>query len=188
MLIQRDKRLRVVFLDRDGVINHNRPDYIKSVDEFEFLPGALDALKCLNDAGFQVVVISNQACVSKGLLARETLDEINRLMIERVSEAGGRIFGVYYCTHRKEDGCDCRKPAPGLLLRASRDMDVDPKDTVFVGDAVTDLQAGRAVSCTTVLVLTGGISEEQAALLDPVPDYIAVDLSAAVDWIMKGSC
>lgn len=178
-------QLQVVFLDRDGVINHNRPDYIKSVDEFKFLPGALDGLKRLYEAGLHVVVITNQACVNKGLVSPETLDEINQQMIERVCEAGGRIWGVYCCPHRTEEGCDCRKPAPGLILRASRDLNIDPKDTVFVGDAPTDVQAGHAANCKTVLVLTGGLSADQAALLDPAPDFIAADLDAAVDWIMK---
>lgn len=178
--------MRVVFLDRDGVINENRDDYVKNTDEFRFLPGSLDALRRLNAAGFRVAVISNQACIGKGLLTRETLTDIDRSMFSRVMEAGGEIAATYYCPHRPEDNCDCRKPAPGLLLRAGRDMEVNIEDTVFIGDNSKDVQAGRAAGCKTILVLTGMVSADDAGMIDPAPDLIAVDLAEAVDRIMAG--
>jgi histidinol-phosphate phosphatase family protein len=179
--------VRVVFLDRDGVINRNRDDYVKSVEEFELLPGALDALRLLNESGRQVIVVSNQACVAKGLISEETLAGIDRLMFSLAAEAGGKITATYYCTHHYDDGCDCRKPAPGLIMRASRDLGFDPGEAVFVGDAAGDIQAGQAAGCRTVLVLSGRISAADAAALDPEPDYIATDLDEAARWIISTS-
>jgi histidinol-phosphate phosphatase family protein len=178
--------VRVVFLDRDGVINRNRDDYVKSVDEFEFLPGAPEAFARLSGAGWRAVVVSNQACIGKGLVAWETVAEIERVMLTGVAAAGGEIAAVYYCPHKPEDGCGCRKPAPGLILQASRDMSVDPKEAVFVGDAAGDVLAGRAAGCKTVVVLTGRISAAEAAALDPAPDFIAADLAQAAEWIIAG--
>ncbi|MBI2841894.1 MAG: D-glycero-beta-D-manno-heptose 1,7-bisphosphate 7-phosphatase [Armatimonadetes bacterium] len=177
--------MRVVFLDRDGVINRNREDYVKSVEEFEFLPGALEALKRLTEAGWDVVVISNQAGVGKGLMTEATLEEIDRLMLSKISEAGGSIAATYYCAHRQEENCGCRKPAPGLILRASRELGLDPKDAVLVGDSARDVLAGQSAGCRTVVVLSGQVSAAEAALLDPAPDFIAADLGEAVDWIIS---
>lgn len=177
--------MRVVFLDRDGVINRNFPgDYVKNKEEFEFLPGSLDGLKRLYEAGWQVVVISNQAGVGKGLMSKEALDEIDRRMFSEVEAAGGRINATYYCLHRHEESCGCRKPAPGLIIRASEDIGVDPRETIFVGDADRDVQAGRAAGCRTVVVLSGSVSMSEARAFDPAPDFIAADLSDAAEWII----
>lgn len=183
--MQRDQRLRVVFLDRDGVINRNKEgDYIKSAKEFEFLPGALEGLRLLHAAGWRVVVVSNQAGVGKGLMSDEDLREIDRLMVSEAGAAGGEITAVYYCTHRQEENCDCRKPAPGLILRASRDMGIDPRDTVFIGDADKDVMAGQAAGCRTGIVLSGRTTASQAAAIDPAPDFIAANLAEAARLII----
>jgi len=186
MPLSRNCRGRVVFLDRDGVINENRNDYVKNIDEFNFLPGVLDALRRLHAAGIRAAVISNQACIGKGLVAKETLADIDRFMFSCVAEAGGEITATYYCPHKPDDNCDCRKPAPGLLLRASRDMKVDPKDTVFVGDNFKDIEAGKAAGCKTVLVLSGMVSADEAVMFNPAPDLIASDLAEAVERIIAG--
>lgn len=186
MPLSRNRRGRVVFLDRDGVINENRDDYVKNIDEFNFLPGALNALRRLHAAGIRVAVISNQACIGKGLVTRKTLADIDRYMFSGVAEAGGEITATYYCPHKPDDNCDCRKPAPGLLLRAGRDMMVDLKDTIFVGDNSKDILAGKAAGCRTALVLSGMISADEAVMLDPAPDFIASDLAEAVEWIIAG--
>ena len=177
--------MRVVFADRDGVINRDRDDYVKSVEEFEFLPGALEALRRLREAGWRVVIISNQAGVGKGLIRHEALAEIDRLMRSQVSAAGGKIEATYYCPHRQEDGCDCRKPAPGLIRRASRDLGIDPKDAVFVGDSARDVVAGQATLCRTVAVLSGSLTAAEALALDPPPDFVAEGLAEAADWIIQ---
>jgi D-glycero-D-manno-heptose 1,7-bisphosphate phosphatase len=177
--------VRVVFADRDGVINRDRDEYVRSVEEFEFLPGALEALKRLREAGWLVVVISNQAGVGKGLMSEEALAEIDRLMTSEVSAAGGRIEATYYCPHRQQDGCDCRKPAPGLIRRASRDLGIEPEDAVFVGDSARDILAGQAVGCRTVAVLSGSLTGAEVAALDPPPDLVADNLAEAADWIIR---
>ena len=105
--------MKTVFLDRDGVICQNRVDHVKSWAEFQFLPGALSAIAELTRAGCRVVVLTNQAVVNRGLMSAELVEEINRLMIEKVAEAGGRIDMVVYCPHRPEENCECRKPRPG---------------------------------------------------------------------------
>ena len=177
--------MRVVFVDRDGVINRNRDDYVKSVDELEMIPGVPEAVRKLNVAGCQAVVISNQACVGKGLVSPEQLAEIDGRMAALVEAGGGRIAASYYCVHRYDEGCDCRKPQPGLILRASRELGVALADAVFVGDSVGDIQAGQSAGFGTVLVLSGKISARDAARLDPAPDYVAADLGEAVDWIIS---
>jgi len=170
------------------VINRNLDgDYVKSVDEFELLPGSLAALRRLREAGWQVVVISNQACVGKGIISGDALAEVDRAMKAWVTEAGGEIAASYYCTHRSEDGCDCRKPAPGLIIRASRDLGIRPEEAVLVGDSAADVQAGKAVGCRTVVVLSGRISAQEAQALDPAPDLIAADLAETADWLIAGS-
>ncbi len=188
MSMPRDKRLRVVFIDRDGVINRNIDNgYVRTTDDFEILPNVPEALSKLSNAGCQLVVISNQAGVGKGLITKESLDAIDRMMFSAVAKAGGKIAATYYCPHRPDDNCDCRKPAPGLILQASRDLGIDPKETVFIGDAVSDMLAGRAAGCKTVMVLTGKTTADDAAVLEPAPDYIAADLTAAVDWLLLQS-
>mgnify|MGYP000014696269 CR=1 FL=1 len=184
--MERKFRRRFVLLDRDGVININRDDYVKSVEEVKFIPGALEALSRLNAAGWNVVVISNQACVGRGIISEETLQTITHKMEEEITRAGGEIAAVYYCMHRPEDGCDCRKPAPGLIERAGRELGFDPNEAVFIGDAEADIKAGKAAGCRTVLVLSGRISKTEAEQMEPAPDCIADDLAEAVDLLNAG--
>ncbi len=175
-----------VFLDRDGVINHDRPDYVRRWDQFEFLPGALEALRDLARKGLPVLVVSNQSAVGRGLMSSWDLEEINTRMLELVTAAGGRIDGAYYCPHAPEAGCACRKPAPGLLLEAMQRFGVDPGRSCLVGDGVADMLAAREVGIPSILVLTG---RGQETLVDPrLRDcpitYIAVDLRESVDWLL----
>ena len=149
-----------IFLDRDGVINRNRPDHVKAWDEFEFLPGVLAALARLAGVGLPVLVISNQGAI-------------------------GRIDDVLYCPHRPEDGCACRKPRPGLLLQAAERWDLDLAASVLVGDAEADILAAQRAGCRPLLVLTGRGAEQLAALRAAGRDgfLVAGDLPAAVDRI-----
>jgi D-glycero-D-manno-heptose 1,7-bisphosphate phosphatase len=144
-----------VFLDRDGVINRNRTDYVKQWSEFRFLPGALRAIADLTAAGYQLFVVTNQACIGKGLLSHADLDELHQRMLHEIEWAGGHIAGTFYCPHRSDEGCHCRKPAPGLLLRARDEYGVDLRQAIMVGDSMTDINAAAAVGVPAILVLSG---------------------------------
>ncbi len=175
-----------IFLDRDGVINVNRSDHVKSWAEFEFLPGALDALRSLTQLSWPIVVVSNQAIIGRGYVSRETVDEIHARMREAVRSAGGRIDDVFYCPHRPEEHCECRKPSPGLLRIAARTLGLDLSRSFFVGDAESDVLAARGVGCRPILVKTGRGSGQQALLRQAqmVGYYLAEDLTDAANWIL----
>lgn len=144
-----------VFLDRDGVINRNRPDYVKHWSEFAFLPGARRAIARLTLAGYRIIVITNQACVGKGLLSASALEALHQRMLHEIAVAGGRIETILCCPHRSDDGCRCRKPAPGLLLQARDEYGVDLRQAVVVGDSATDMRAAAAAGVPGILVFSG---------------------------------
>ncbi len=175
-----------VFLDRDGVINENRADYVKSWEEFAFLPGVFDALCRLAESDLSIIVASNQSAVGRGLVSRDELDTINRTMVDRIHKEGGRIDAVLYCPHRPDENCTCRKPRPGLLLQAAKRFDLNLARSCLVGDAVSDVAAGLAAGCRPILVLTGRGNEELVRLrADGYDGYrVATDLKEAVDWIL----
>jgi D-glycero-D-manno-heptose 1,7-bisphosphate phosphatase len=177
-----------IFLDRDGVINENRVDYVKSWSEFRFLPGSREAIAKLTQAGHRIVVCSNQAGIAKGLISIETVEDIHARMLAELREAGGIVEKVYYCPHGKEENCECRKPRPGQLLRASQELGLDLKDAVFVGDNTTDIYAGMQAGVQTILVLTGlGMESLRAFRQEAVrPFRIAMNLKHAVELILKG--
>lgn len=179
--------MRTVFLDRDGVINENSSDHIKSWEEFAFLPNVLMALRWLRLAGFRVFIVTNQAIVNRGLISRASLEEIHARMIARVELSGGRISAVRYCPHDYHENCSCRKPRPGMLLDLARQWKIDLKRTYMVGDALTDVAAGQSVGCRSALVLTGRGSQQVRLSEINVhrPDYIATDLFGAVQWIFR---
>jgi D-glycero-D-manno-heptose 1,7-bisphosphate phosphatase len=176
-----------VFLDRDGVINYNRSDYVKSWSEFEFLPGALAALTRLAILDWPVVVVTNQSAIGRGLVSHQIVDSIHNLMIGCIRRAGGRIDGVYYCPHHPDDGCVCRKPAIGLFLDAAARLSLDLKCSYLIGDGVSDVMAAFAIGSRPVLVKTGrGLSQLGVLRQRKVAGYrVAEDLGAAVDWILS---
>ncbi len=177
-----------VFLDRDGVINVNRPDHVKSWAEFEFLPGALEALARLAALNRPVIVVTNQAIVNRGMVPQPVVDEINCRMAAEIVRAGGRIDAVVYCPHRPEEACRCRKPQPGLLLEAARRYRLDLRRSVLVGDALTDIAAGQAAGCRTIMVLTGrGAEQHTLAVQQGQNGYlVAQDLAEAVSVLADG--
>jgi D-glycero-D-manno-heptose 1,7-bisphosphate phosphatase len=179
----------VVFLDRDGVINENRDDYVKSWDEFRFLPRALDALRTLTVAGCRIFVVTNQAGVNRGLLSRTTLDGIHRRMRAAAAAAGAEIAGLRYCPHRPEERCGCRKPSPGMLLDLARVHGVSLAQAVMVGDAASDVAAGQRAGCRTILVRTGRGAAQLAALerQGAGPDLVAHDLFDAARAICSAT-
>ena len=179
-----DGQVKLVLLDRDGVLNADRPDYVKNASEFRMLPGAAEAVAKLSKRGFHVAVVSNQAGVGKMLISEESLWQISSLLELAVESAGGAIERFYYCKHTPEDNCNCRKPRPGLILQACKDMGVKPSDCYFVGDAERDVLAARSSGCKSVLVLTGFTRREDVEKFEQKPDYVANDLREAADWII----
>ena len=147
--------MSTIFLDRDGVINENRADYVKSWGEFSFLPGSREAIAQLTRAGHRIVVCTNQAGVGRGIILMETVHEIHYRMMAAIHEVGGEVEGVYFCPHDKDEGCGCRKPRPGMLLRARDELGLDMHDAVFIGDCITDIRAGLAAGVRAILVLSG---------------------------------
>jgi histidinol-phosphate phosphatase family protein len=178
-----------IFLDRDGVINENRSDYVKSWHEFRFLPGAKEAIVRLTQAGHRILVCTNQAGIAHGIIPVETIEEIHRLMIAEIALAGGRIEQVYYCPHAKDANCFCRKPRPGMLLRARDEQGIDMNDAVFIGDALTDIQAGLEAGLHTILVLTGRGREQFSKHACEVERLcqVAMSLEQATDIILRES-
>lgn len=142
----------VVFLDRDGVINRDSDEYIKSVAEWVPLPGSLEAIAALTAAGFRSVVISNQSGVARGLFSESTLAAIHAAMRAAVEQAGGKLAAIYYCPHRPEDDCDCRKPKPGLLRRAAAELGFALGGVPLIGDKESDMAAARAVGARPMAV------------------------------------
>jgi D-glycero-D-manno-heptose 1,7-bisphosphate phosphatase len=146
---------KFVIMDRDGVINEDSPDYIKSPQEWIPLPGSLEAIALLHQRGFKVIVVTNQSGVARGLFDAATLEAIHAKMTAMVEAHGGEIERIYVCTHGPDDGCDCRKPQPGLLHAFARDYHIDLHDVPFVGDAMRDVQAALAAGARPILVKTG---------------------------------
>jgi D-glycero-D-manno-heptose 1,7-bisphosphate phosphatase len=177
--------MQTIFLDRDGVINRNSApgDYVKTWEEFQFLPGALAAIARLTKAGFRLLVITNQACISKGIVSWTTMYEIHARMMQEVNRAGGHLEAVLCCPHLEGAGCGCRKPAPGLILRAQAEYQVDLGRAILVGDSVRDMQTGAAVGVPTIMVLSGigQVADLQGTSL---PCRVANDLAHATQLIL----
>ncbi len=177
--------MRAVFIDRDGVINRDRVDFVLDWAEFEWLPGVIEAVARLKAAGWRVVVFTNQSCIGRGLIEREAVERINRRMAEIMAENGAELDGVYVCPHAPGEECDCRKPLPGLILKAAAELDLDLSRSVVIGDAARDIQAGRAAGVAeNILVRTG---KGAAAERDPAlrPDHVFDDLAQAVEFLLK---
>jgi len=154
-------RQRLIILDRDGVINQDSDDFIKSPEEWQPIPGSLEAISRLCQAEYKVVVISNQSGISRGLLTFNTLNRIHQKMLEQLHGLGGEINAIFFCPHGPEDGCECRKPAPGLFNELQQRLQCGLSGVDAVGDSLRDLQAARASSANPVLVRSGkGASTE----------------------------
>lgn len=182
--------MKVLFIDRDGVVNKDpggwtKTNYVADWKDFHFIPGTLEALKILKEKGVKVIVASNQGGVNKGLYTQAELDHVNSLMLKEIEKSGGAVEEVFYCIHRDEDNCDCRKPKPGMLEVAAKKYGVDPKTTYFIGDASKDISAGKRIGCKTILVLSGKSSRDDIRLMHDKPDYIFENLLEAVKWIIK---
>ena len=179
--------MKVIILDRDGVINHDSDAYIKSVEEWIPVAGSLEAIARLNHSGYTVVVASNQSGLARGYFTIETLMAIHKKIDEELLKIGGKVDAIFYCPHGPDDACNCRKPKPGMLLEIGQRFNVPLKDVVFIGDSISDIKAASNASAKPVLVRTGkGIKAEKILLAEgnkSVP--IFDDLAAAVTAILK---
>ena len=178
---------KLVILDRDGTINQDSDDYIKSPEEWIPLPGALEAIARLNHAGWQVVVASNHSGLGRGLFDMATLNAMHAKMNKHLSAVGGRIDAVFFCPHGPEDKCQCRKPLPGLFEQIGERLGMDLKGTHVVGDSLRDMLAGVAVGCTPHLVHTGkGAAFQGQPLPTTFPSHTQThaDLAGFVDWLL----
>jgi D-glycero-D-manno-heptose 1,7-bisphosphate phosphatase len=177
--------MKLVILDRDGVINYDSASYISNSDDWQPLPGSLEAIAKLTQAGYHIVVATNQSAIGRGLLEMATLNAIHDKMHRAVAQVGGRIDAVFYCPHSQEDNCRCRKPRAGLLEEISRRFNTELKDVSSIGDALRDLQAAATAGAQPVLVLTGkGEKTRQSGEL-PAGTRIYADLAAAAKSIIK---
>lgn len=178
--------MSLIILDRDGVINHDSDDFIKSPAEWEPIDGSLEAIARLNYAGYRVVVITNQSGVARDLLSIETLNRIHSKMRRMVAQVGGKIEAVLFCPHAVDAGCDCRKPAPGAYRELAHRLRLDLTDVPAIGDSARDLQAARAAGCRPILVRTGkGPLTESEGVDEDVAIYD--DLSSATDALLEAS-
>jgi len=182
--------MNVVFLDRDGVINKYPGDreYVTSWEEFRFLPGVKQALRKLSTAGYKIFVISNQAGVIKGVYSQQALDEITQNMMKELTNSNAGLEAVYYCIHRDEDNCNCRKPKIGMIEQALREHAIPKsalKQSFFVGDSTVDIETGRNAGCKTILVFSGKEKPRDKANWRESPDFTAGNLSEAVDIILQ---
>jgi len=175
---------KLVILDRDGVINFDSPDYIKSPEEWTPIPGSIEAIARLNQHGYRIFVATNQAGIARGKLTLSDLHAIHQKLLDAVTAAGGAIAGIEYCPHHPDDHCDCRKPAPGMLLAIERAAGTPIQGHPYVGDSLKDIRAAEAAGCEPVLVLTGNGAE--TARLKPASTRVFDSLAAFVDDLLAG--
>lgn len=179
----------LVIIDRDGVINYDSDDYIKSAEEWEAIPGSLQAIARLSQSGFTVVVATNQSGLARGLFELEDFEAMNAKLVEQLAGFGGEIAGIFYCPHHPDDDCNCRKPKPGLIDAIENELGLAAAGAFFVGDSLKDLQAADCKSCQPILVKTGKGEATAAKLSKSMRDRIPVvaDLSAAADYIIRNT-
>lgn len=177
-----------IFLDRDGVLIENRTDYVRAWSQVSVFPDAIRALSNPKLDNHKIVIVTNQSAVGRGIISLETAEEINHRLVRLIRERGGRVDGVYLCPHAPDEGCECRKPEPGLLLRAAGEMSLDLKRSWMIGDAWSDVQAGQAASVRGTILLRTGRGTDQISLPRPegVTSFLVCDdLAQAMDVILK---
>lgn len=179
--------MKLIVLDRDGVINHDSDAYIKTPDEWQPIEGSLEAIARLNHGGYTVVIASNQSGLARGYFDIDTLTAIHRKMEEALLKAGGRIDAIFYCPHGPDDSCGCRKPKPGMLLEIGQRYNVSLKDVVFIGDSVTDIKAASNADARAMLVRTGKGEKAEKILQTEAGQSVPVydDLASAVEAILQ---
>ena len=177
--------MKLVILDRDGVINFDSAHFIKSPSEWKPIPGSLEAIAALNQAGYRIALATNQSGISRGLFDMATLNEIHDKMHKALAQCGGRIDALFYCPHANEDNCNCRKPKPGLMEEIARRFGTDLDGVPVIGDSLRDLVAGIPLGAKPMLVLTGKGEETLAAGGLPEGTEVFADLAEAARHIIK---
>lgn len=182
--------MKLVILDRDGTINADRDDYVKSADEWEPLPGALEAMARLHHGGWHVVIATNQSGLGRGLFDMAALNAMHQKMNGLLARHGGRVDAVFFCPHAPSEACNCRKPLPGLIEQILQRYGAHAQQVPVVGDSLRDLQAGAAAGCETHLVRTGktaGWADAQVQdLVRQVPDtQVHADLAAFAEHLLR---
>ena len=162
---------KAIFLDRDGVINKERKDYVKSIEEFQILDGVLESIKMLKEKGFVVIVITNQSAINRGLVTIETLNKIHNYFQKFLKENNTFVDDFYFCPHRPDENCQCRKPNPGMLIKAVRDYDIDMNQSFMIGNSLTDVQAAQKAGCKGILL------NQNQTLLELVTNLIKVNFA-----------
>jgi len=178
---------QTVFLDRDGVINIDSSAYIKTWEEFTFIDGSLEAIRRLTENKFHIILITNQSVINRGMVPRQELERIFSMMKQKITAAGGRITDIFYCPHTPDDGCDCRKPLPGLIYQAMAAYEIDLQNSFMVGDSAKDIQCARNAGCgNAILVQTGnGLQARETLSRENIfPDYVAQNLLDAARWMI----
>ena len=162
---------KAIFLDRDGVINKERKDYVKSIEEFQILDGVPESIKMLKEKGFVVIVITNQSAINRGLVTIETLNEIHNHLQKILKDNNTSIDDFYFCPHIPDENCQCRKPNPGMLIKAVQDHDIDMNQSFMIGDSLTDVQAAQKAGCKGILL------NQNQTLLELVTNLIKVNFA-----------
>ncbi len=187
-MIKLTKKITTVFLDRDGVINVDSPEYIKNPEEFNFIENSLQAFKLLNDNALKIIVITNQAMIGRNISTEASLKAIFEKMEKGIRKAGGDILDIVYCPHHPDDGCDCRKPKPGMILSAAEKHGIDLTASVMIGDSAKDIECGKTAGCgMTILVETGNGKKAFKVLTEKnsPPDFVAKNLYDAVRRLLS---
>jgi D-glycero-D-manno-heptose 1,7-bisphosphate phosphatase len=180
------RHVKLIILDRDGVINYDSDQFIKSPDEWRPIPGSLEAIARLNHAGFRVVVATNQSGLGRGLFDMATLIAINDKMHKSLAQLGGRIDAVFYCPHAADSACECRKPKPGMFIEIANRFGVELTGVPCVGDSVRDLQAAATVEAQPILVLTGKGEKTLRDGVFPANTIIFPDLAFVATALLAG--
>lgn len=185
--------MTLLVLDRDGVINADSDDYIRNLGDWAPLPGSIEAIAALSRAGYRIAIATNQSGLSRGYFTLDQLEEIHAALCQAVEEQGGHIAAIFYCPHLPEEGCNCRKPATGLLDAIEQELGESLRGAYFIGDSLKDLQAGQAAGCQPVLVKTGKgqatlkqIHSADTSLINPGAIPVYDDLAAASRAILGG--
>ena len=177
--------MKLIILDRDGVINRDSDDFIKSPDEWIALPGSLEAIARLNQAGYKVAVATNQSGIARGLFTVLTLNAIHQKLHTSAQQIGAHVDAIFFCPHASVDNCDCRKPKPGMVRAIGKRFETGLKGVPIVGDSLRDLQSGYVLGCTPYLVLTGkGQKTREKGGLPPGTQVFA-DLAAVTDHLLR---
>lgn len=187
LLEQTNLLKKVVFLDRDGVINYDSPDFIKSLAEFKFIPGSVEAIRDLTLNGFTSIVISNQSGLARKIISPGKLDDIHEVMKNAIASEDGKITDIFFCPHLPDEGCACRKPEPELIFQAQRKYDIELARAVMVGDRPKDIECARNAGCGLAVLVKSGNDRDAENVLKTkqiIPDHVADNLHEAVKWIL----